>query len=88
MEQAAVHGKSGGLTRRLSGAAQKAAQPAHFHDIRHIEIGGNIASDSGIYTFTYNTTGMKIKARYSFTYRWNGTQWLIASHHSSFMPES
>ena len=63
-------------------------KPSSTIDIRHIEIGGNIASDSGIYTFTYNTTGMKIKARYSFTYRWNVTQWLITSHHSSFMPES
>ncbi|MCX5679579.1 MAG: DUF4440 domain-containing protein [Candidatus Omnitrophica bacterium] len=45
-------------------------------DLREIEIGCNMAVDSGLYT------------RYSFTYRWDGSQWLIVSHHSSLMPET
>lgn len=52
---------------------------------RTIKIGCNKAIDTGIYTFTLKD-GKKIKARYTFTYRWNGNQWLISSHHSSVVP--
>jgi len=52
-----------------------------------IEIGCNTAVDSGLYTFTYGTTGAQVKARYTYTYKWDGKQWLITSHHSSAMPE-
>lgn len=31
--------------------------------------------------------GIVVKARYTFTCRWNGHQWLITSHHSSTMRE-
>jgi uncharacterized protein (TIGR02246 family) len=57
-------------------------------DLREIEIGCNMAVDSGLYTFTFTKTGEVISGRYSFTYRWDGTQWLIISHHSSLMPET
>ncbi|QKZ05593.1 SgcJ/EcaC family oxidoreductase [Pseudomonas eucalypticola] len=46
------------------------------------------ALDAGIYEFTFATTGETVQARYSFNYRWDGQQWLIASHHSSLMPEA
>ena len=54
---------------------------------RHIQIGCNNALDAGLYTFTMGATGKKVDARYSYTYHWDGEQWLISSHHSSAMPE-
>lgn len=62
-------------------------QPSGTIDMRQIEIDGNMAVDSGLYTFYFAKTGEKVRARYSFTYRWDGKQWLIISHHSSAMPE-
>jgi len=55
--------------------------------LRQIQCGCNMAVDSGLYTFTFARTGNRVTARYSFTYRWDGRQWLIVSHHSSGMPE-
>ena len=57
-------------------------------DLREIEIGCDMAVDSGLYTFTFAKTGEVASGRYSFTYRWDGSQWLIISHHSSLMPET
>ena len=54
---------------------------------RSIEIGCTTAVDAGLYTFTFATTGAQVKARYTYTYKWDGKQWLITSHHSSAMPE-
>lgn len=56
-------------------------------DSKTIEIDCNTAIDAGLYTFTFGTTGAQIKARYTYTYEWDGKQWLITSHHSSAMPE-
>lgn len=64
-----------------------ANKPAGKIDWRRIEIGCNSALDSGLYTFTYGSTGVQVKARFTYTYKWNGTQWLISSHHSSALPE-
>jgi uncharacterized protein (TIGR02246 family) len=55
--------------------------------MRQIQMGNGMAVDTGLYTFTFAKTGKTVKARYSFTYRWDGRQWLIVSHHSSAMPE-
>ena len=63
-------------------------RPSGKIDFRIIEIGCNTAFDAGLYTFTFAKTGAVISGRYSFTYRWDGTQWLITSHHSSAMPEA
>jgi len=56
-------------------------------DSRTIEIDCTTAVDAGLYTFTFAKTGAVVKARYTYTYKWNGSQWLITSHHSSAMPE-
>lgn len=55
-------------------------------DSRTIEIDCNSALDAGLYTFRFGDNAT-VKARYTFTYRWNGKRWLITSHHSSAMPE-
>jgi uncharacterized protein (TIGR02246 family) len=62
-------------------------KPVGKIDMHFIQIGCNTAFDAGLYTFTFGTTGAQVKARYTYTYVWNGTQWLITSHHSSAMPE-
>ncbi|TCS38044.1 uncharacterized protein (TIGR02246 family) [Paucimonas lemoignei] len=56
-------------------------------DMRTIFLGCNSAVDAGLYTFTFGKTGETVKARYTYTYAWDGSQWLITSHHSSAMPE-
>ena len=51
---------------------------------------GDVASSSGIYTFTIYSGGQArtMPARFSFTFRRYGDRWLIISHHSSLMPTS
>jgi uncharacterized protein (TIGR02246 family) len=56
-------------------------------DLSFIDIGCNYAIDAGLYTFTFGATGEVVPARYSFSYKWDGTKWLITSHHSSVLPE-
>lgn len=62
-------------------------RPSGMIDMRTIELGCNTAVDTGLYTFTFAETGAKVNGRYTYTYRWNDSQWLITSHHSSMMPE-
>ena len=62
-------------------------RPSGKIDMRVVEIGCNTAVDAGLYTFAFATTGATVSARYIFTYRWDGSKWLITSHHSSAMPE-
>jgi hypothetical protein len=57
-------------------------------NMRFIEIGCNTAFDAGLYTFTYAKKSESDNARYTYTYHWNGSVWLITSHHSSLMPET
>lgn len=60
-------------------------KPVGKIDTRWIEIDCNSAIDAGLYTFTF-ADGSTVKARYTYTYKWNGNKWLISSHHSSAMP--
>jgi len=64
-----------------------ANKPSGEINYRKIEVGHDTAVDAGIYTFTFAKTGAVVKARYTFTYRFNRNKWLITSHHSSRMPE-
>lgn len=61
-------------------------RPVGRIDSREIEIDCNTAIDTGLYTFTFQKTGATMKARYTFTYKWDGNDWLITSHHSSALP--
>jgi uncharacterized protein (TIGR02246 family) len=63
-------------------------RPSAKIDMRVIDIGRDMAVDSGLYTFTFAKTGETVSGRYSFTYRWDGSRWVIVSHHSSLMPET
>jgi uncharacterized protein (TIGR02246 family) len=60
--------------------------PVGHVDFRQIQIGCNTAIDTGLYTFNFGD-GSSVKARYTYTYQWNGEGWLITSHHSSALPE-
>lgn len=62
-------------------------KPSGKIDLRRIYLGCNIAVDAGLYTFTFGKNGQVVPARYTYTYRWDGGQWLITSHHSSVLPE-
>lgn len=62
-------------------------RPSGRIDSRNIEVDCNTALDTGLYTFTFAKTGDVVKARYTYTYKWNGSDWLITSHHSSALPE-
>jgi len=62
------------------------SKPVGKIDSRTIQIDCNTAIDTGLYTFTFGD-GNQVKARYTYTYKWDGHQWLITSHHSSAMPE-
>lgn len=55
-------------------------------DSRFVQIGCNMVQDAGIYTFTLRGGPDTVKARYTFIYRWNGSEWKISHHHSSAFP--
>ncbi|MBF7728921.1 SgcJ/EcaC family oxidoreductase [Pseudomonas sp. N040] len=63
-------------------------QPSGKIDSRTIQLYCNTAVDVGLYTFTFAKTGAQVHARFTYTYKWDGQQWLITSHHSSAMPEN
>ena len=50
--------------------------------------GDDWALDAGIYEFTMGDTGDKVKARYTFLYKFEDGEWKIAHQHSSVMPEA
>lgn len=56
-------------------------------DEANVRIFGDLAINSGVYTFTFKD-GSVVQARFTYVYRRNGDQWKIIEHHSSAMPES
>ncbi|MBM4138005.1 MAG: hypothetical protein FJ244_00765 [Nitrospira sp.] len=62
-------------------------QPEGRIDSRTIELECNRAIDEGLYSFIFKKTRTTVKARYFFTYKWDGFQWLITSDHSSVFPQ-
>lgn len=61
-------------------------EPVGKIDEANIRIFGDIAINSGVYTFTLKG-GQSVTARYTYVYRWNGQSWKIIEHHSSQLPE-
>jgi len=55
-------------------------------DESNVRTFGEVAINSGVYTFTFKDNS-EVSARFTFVYRWNGERWMIIEHHSSQMPE-
>ena len=55
---------------------------------QHIRVVGDMAVNTGSYTFTDVRDGKSVTnpARFTFVYRIRGGRWLIADHHSSRVP--
>lgn len=64
-----------------------AKSPVGKIDESNVRTFGDIAINSGVYTFTFKD-GSAVQARFTYVYRWNGQNWMIIEHHSSAMPES
>ena len=54
----------------------------------YVQVGEGWCEDVGIYEFSMQATGGKVRGRYSFLYVDEDGEWKIAHHHSSIMPES
>ncbi len=54
-----------------------------------IRVYGDIAINSGYYTFVFEKNGIREEAdaRYSFVYQKQNGKWMILDHHSSYIPE-
>jgi len=55
---------------------------------QNIRTYGDMAINSGLYTFTLTSGGIKTDAaaRFTFVYRRHENRWLIIEHHSSILP--
>nr|WP_291424850.1 hypothetical protein [Deinococcus sp.] len=56
-------------------------------DKRYVRLGCNMAVDGGVYTFKFKKDGSSVTGRYTYVYEFKDGQWLIATHHSSAMPQ-
>ncbi|MFC5050944.1 SgcJ/EcaC family oxidoreductase [Rubritalea spongiae] len=62
-----------------------ALSPVGKIDETNIRTFGDIAINSGVYTFTLKDE-QSVTARFTYVYRWNGQDWKIVEHHSSQFP--
>ncbi|MFC8190571.1 SgcJ/EcaC family oxidoreductase [Cellulomonas sp. NPDC057328] len=49
-------------------------------------LGKDVATHSGLYTFTFAATGDVVHARFTFVYERDHGRWEIVEHHSSLVP--
>jgi uncharacterized protein (TIGR02246 family) len=77
-----------GIQQYFERACSSNPKPRVVFGEQHVRVYGNVAINSGTYTFTVFPGGQpfQLPARYSFTYRKMGGQWLIIDHHSSALP--
>ena len=64
----------------------QAKQPKGKIDESNIRMFGDLAINSGVYTFDF-ASGDSVQARFTFVYRKQDEEWKIVEHHSSAMPE-
>lgn len=60
--------------------------PSGKIDEANVRIFGDLAINSGVYTFTFSD-GAMVTARFTYVYRRDSDDWKIIEHHSSAMPE-
>ncbi len=66
-----------------------AKNPVGRIDEANIRIYGDIAINSGLYTFELDSEDGKrvdVPARFTFVYKKSGDEWVILEHHSSVLP--
>ena len=66
-----------------------AKKPYGRIDEGNIRIFGDLAINSGLYTFALTQDGQTadVGARFTYVYQKQGDDWLIIEHHSSVLPE-
>jgi uncharacterized protein (TIGR02246 family) len=66
-----------------------AKKPNGRIDEGNIRIFGDLAINSGLYTFALTRDGQTsdVGARFTYVYQKQGEDWLIIEHHSSVLPE-
>lgn len=66
-----------------------AKQPRGVMNESNVREFGDLAIDSGVYTFDLTSDGAttQVPCRYTFVYRREADGWKIVEHHSSAMPE-
>jgi uncharacterized protein (TIGR02246 family) len=66
-----------------------AKKPNGRIDEGNIRIFGDLAINSGLYTFslTENGASVEVGARFTFVYQKQQSGWVIIEHHSSVLPE-
>lgn len=62
-----------------------AKKPLAKLDESYVRMYGDVALNSGIYSFYFGGSNVATQARYSYVYHRSGSGWLIIEHHSSLL---